>query len=213
MVKASMGVAPEGWPFIFIFAFTALLAAIVGWRWPAGVFWLLCLFSLYFFRDPERVVAEGADVAVSPADGTVIRVDLRKDPFSNEETQCVSIFMSVFNVHVNRVPVGCTVESIRYIPGKFVNASFDKASTDNERCAWLLRDAGGASWTMVQIAGLIARRIVCRAKPGDKLSRGERVGLIRFGSRVDLYLPKGYTPAVGKGAKVFAGESVIAHRG
>lgn len=213
MVKAGLGIAPEGWPFILIFAFTALLAAIAGWRWPAGIFWLLFLFSMYFFRDPERVIAEGPDIAVSPADGTVIKIELRPDPFSGEEVQCISIFMSVFNVHVNRAPSACTVESIRYIPGKFFNASFDKASTDNERCAWLLKDTEGTSWTMVQIAGLIARRIVCRARPGDSLYRGERLGIIRFGSRVDLYLPRGYVPAVDRGAKVFGGESIIARKG
>lgn len=213
MLRASMGIAPEGWPFVFIAAFTAVLTAILGWRWPAVVFWVLCLFIMYFFRDPERVIAEGPHIAVSPADGTVIKIAIRPDPFSGEEVQCISIFMSVFNVHVNRAPVACEVQSIRYVPGKFFNASWDKASTDNERCAWLLKGDDDALWTMVQIAGLIARRIVCRARPGDDLFRGERLGLIRFGSRVDLYLPRGYVPAVEEGAKVVGGESVIAHKG
>lgn len=212
MLKPTMGICPEGWPFIGIFGFSALAAAILGWRWPTLVLWMLCIFSVYFFRDPERVIAEGTGIAASPADGTVIRIELRRDPFSNEEVQCISIFMSLFNVHVNRAPVASKVESVRCIPGKFFNASLDKASSDNERCAWLLKDEDGRRWTMVQIAGLIARRIVCRAQRGDNLARGERVGLIRFGSRVDLYLPAGYVPAVEKGARVFGGETIIARK-
>lgn len=212
MLKPALGISLEGFPYIGIFAFTALLTAIFGWRWPTLVFWLLCLFSLYFFRDPERVIAEGPGIAVSPADGTIVKIQLRRDPFSNEEVQCVSIFMSIVNVHVNRAPVGCTVESIRYFPGTFFNASLDKASTDNERCALSIRDGDGKHWTIVQIAGLVARRIVCRVQPGDNLTRGQRFGLIRFGSRVDLYLPADYTPLVHIGDKVFGGETVIASK-
>ncbi len=213
MHKPSVGVCAEGWPFIGLFASTAFLGAILDWECTALIFWLLGCFSLYFFRDPERVIAQGKDIAASPADGTVISIELRRDPFSNEEVQCVSIFMSIFNVHVNRAPVQCSVEAIRCIPGKFFNASLDKASTDNERCAWLLKDQNGQNWTMTQIAGLVARRIVCRAEPGDTLKRGERLGLIRFGSRVDLYLPAGYVPSVEKGTKVFGGETIIARKG
>ena len=120
--------------------------------------------------------------------------------------------MNVFSVHVNRVPVACTVESIRYFPGKFFNASLDKASTDNERCAWQLRDNEGRQWSMVQIAGLVARRIVCRAEEGDNLARGQRYGMIRFGSRVDLYLPQGYVAATQLGEQVYAGQSIVARR-
>ena len=118
--------------------------------------------------------------------------------------------MNVFSVHVNRAPVAGTVEGIRYFPGAFVNAAFDKASTHNERCAYSMRDADGNPWTMVQIAGLIARRIVCRVDEGDALARGERYGMIRFGSRVDLYLPQGYVVATRIGEQVFAGQSVVA---
>ncbi len=118
--------------------------------------------------------------------------------------------MNILSVHVNRAPVDCVVEDIRYWPGKFVNAAFDKASTDNERCAYRLRGVDGRAWSMVQIAGLVARRIVCRAEPGDALARGQRYGMIRFGSRVDLYLPRGYVAAVRIGEQVFAGQSVIA---
>lgn len=212
MVRSSIGICSAGWPFIGILAFTALLTAILGWRWATLILWALCLFTVYFFRDPERVIAAGAGIAVSPADGTVIGLEYRRDPFSNEEVQCISIFMSVFNVHVNRSPVAGTVEAIRYIPGKFFNASLDKASNDNERCLWQLRTPEGESWTVVQIAGLIARRIVPYAQMGDSLGRGDRFGMIRFGSRVDLYLPKSYAPAVEKGATVFGGQSVIAEK-
>lgn len=212
MHKPSVGIAPEGAPFIGLTAFTAFLAALLDW-WPAALFfWLLCVFAVYFFRDPERVVAQGHDLAVSPADGTIVRIESRAAPFGGEPLQCISVFMNVFNVHVNRAPVSCTVKAIDYFEGKFFNASLDKASTDNERCAWLLAGDDSQDWQMVQIAGLIARRIVCRAQPGDRLQRGERLGLIRFGSRVDLYLPHGYVPAVGLGAKVTAGQTVIARR-
>lgn len=212
MLKPAVGIAAEGWPFIGIAAFTAVLTAILGWRWPTVILWLFCLFTIYFFRDPERVIAEGPDIAVSPADGAVVAIGLKRDPMTGEERQCISIFMSIFNVHVNRSPVEAEVESILYIPGKFLNASLDKASEDNERCAWLLCQPNGEKWTAVQIAGLIARRIVPRAQQNDKLARGERFGMIRFGSRVDLYLPASYAPAVEKGQKVLGGETIIARK-
>lgn len=212
MLKSAIEIAPEGWPFIGILAFTGLLAAILGWRWPTFLLWLLCLFTVYFFRDPVRVIAEGPDLAVSPADGSIINIELRRDPFTDEEVQCVSIFMSILNVHVNRAPVACKVNAIRYIPGKFFNASLDKASVDNERCLWQLVEESGENWTMVQIAGLIARRIVARAEQNDRLSRGEKMGMIRFGSRVDLYLARGYVPAVEVGDKVFGGQTIIARK-
>ena len=210
MRPANAGLAPEGLPFIGLAAFTALLAAILDWWIVALVCWLFMVFALYFFRDPERVIPQGAGLAVSPADGTVVRIGQSQEPFSGKQAQCVSIFMDLFSVHVNRAPVACEVMAIRYFPGKFISAHLDKASADNERCAWRLRAEADKSWTVVQIAGLIARRIVCRAEPGDRLSRGERFGMIRFGSRVDLFLPEDYTPAVQLGAKVIAGETTIA---
>lgn len=213
MLKPTPEICPEGWPFIGIAAFTATLCAMLGWVWPTLALWLLCVFTIYFFRDPVRVIAAGPDIAVSPADGTVVAIEPRRDPFTGEEAQCVCIFMSIFNVHVNRAPVACAVRDIRYIPGKFFNASLDKASTDNERCLWRLEDKQGLGWTMAQIAGLIAQRIVGRAQQGDQLARGEKMGMIRFGSRVDLYLPAGYLPAVSTGAKVFGGQSIIARKG
>lgn len=212
MRPASCGIAPEGWPFIGLTVFTSLLLSIAG-CWPGAILgWLVTLFCLYFFRDPERVIPQAQGLAVSPADGRVIRIEPRPDPFSGKERPCISIFMNLFSVHVNRAPVASTVAEVRYWPGKFFNASLDKASTDNERCGWRLADEDGRLWAMTQIAGLVARRIVCRAEPGDVLTRGERVGMIRFGSRVDLYLPEGYVPAVHVGDKVFAGESPIANR-
>lgn len=212
MRKPNIALCPEGATAIGICAFSTIVFAIMGWPVPALIFWILCLFSIHFFRDPERVVPNEPGVACSPADGKVIRIEKRKDPFGGTDKTCISIFMSVFNVHVNRAPVNCVVKAIRYHSGLFINASFDKASSDNERCAWLLEGSEKESWTMVQIAGLIARRIVARAQPGDQLAMGERLGMIRFGSRVDLYLPSDYSPAIELGAKVYGGETIIARK-
>lgn len=212
MHKPHTAICPEGAAAIGFTAFSALLCSILQWWAPAIVFWGLCWFSLHFFRDPQRVAPQAPGLAVSPADGTVIRIAQRPDPFSGEPVQCISIFMSVFNVHINRAPVACEVKSINYIPGKFFNASFDKASEHNERCAWLMEDEEGKNWTIVQIAGLIARRIVAWAEPEDELARGQRLGMIRFGSRVDLYLPVGYVPSVDMGAKVFGGQTIVARK-
>lgn len=212
MRPASVGITPEGWPVIGLCAFTALIFALVG-CWPVAVIFVaLTWFSCHFFRDPERVTPREAHIAVSPADGKVIRVDRRADPVTGEQRQCVCIFMNVFSVHVNRAPLAATVENIHYFPGAFFNAAWDKASTDNERCAYLLRDAEGLPWVMVQIAGLIARRIVCRVEEGDALARGQRYGMIRFGSRVDLYVPEGYSPSVAVGEQVFAGQTIVARK-
>lgn len=212
MRKASIGMAPEGLPFVFLLGLTTLTFAALR-CWPlALVFLVLTWFSGHFFRDPERFTPKEPDLAVSPADGKVIRVEPRPDPITGETRTCVSIFMNVINVHVNRSPVAGTVETIRYFPGAFVNAALDKASTDNERCAYLLRDEAGRPWVMVQIAGLVARRIVCRTEEGDTLARGERYGLIRFGSRVDLYLPPDYSATVTIGDVVTAGESILARK-
>lgn len=212
MLKPSVGVALEGLPYIIIAAFTTLIFAVIG-CWPVAVLGLgVTAFIGHFFRDPERVGPEDADAVASPADGKVIKVTRETDPVSGEERQVIAIFMNVFNVHVNRMPVSGKVELIRYIPGKFINASFDKASKDNERNVVVITGKGNQRFTMVQIAGLIARRIVCWAEPGDKLKRGERYGLIKFGSRVDLYMPDGYVPTVSVGQKVIAGETVLANK-
>ena len=212
MNKPGIGLAPEGAPIIGLLTVVSLCFAILDW-WPATLVALVGLwFSVHFFRDPERVVPQEAGLAVSPADGRIIRMEKRTDPMSGEERMCISIFMNIFSVHVNRAPVSGTVCGIRYLPGKFFNAAWDKASTDNEQCLWQMNDENHDSWTFVQIAGLIARRIVPHAESGDVLKRGQRFGMIRFGSRVDVYLPADYTPAVGIGENVFAGQTVLAKK-
>lgn len=204
----------EGWKFFGIFAaITALLAMI--WE-PLGVIGLVCtVWCYYFFRDPERVTPEIKDVVVSPADGIVQMITKVKAPeeldLGDEEYTRVSIFMSVFNVHVNRAPAEGTIIKAVYVPGKFVNATLDKASKDNERQLLAMKTASGKQIVFVQIAGLIARRILCFAKLGDKYKAGERFGLIRFGSRLDVYLPTGVEPQVCLGQTMVAGETVIAN--
>lgn len=210
MRKPASGITPEGYPAIGLSALAALTFAASGLGPPAVLFLLLTLFCCHFFRDPERVVPQGAGLAVSPADGKVIKIAAMPDPFTGMPRQCVCIFMNVFSVHVNRSPVAGTVKGIAYHEGKYLNASFDKASLDNERCAYSLEDADGGLWSMVQIAGLVARRIVCRVDQGESLERGARFGMIKFGSRLDLYLPEGWVPDVQIGQKVLAGQSVVA---
>ena len=210
MRKPSAGITPEGLPAILLCALTAEAFAFLGWGIPAVLFLLLTFFCCNFFRDPERVVPHEDNVAVSPADGKVIKIATMPDPFTGQPRQCICVFMNVFNVHVNRSPVDGRVTDIAYHPGKFINASFDKASTDNERCAYAVTDPEGRVFSMVQIAGLVARRIVCRVSVGDVLGRGERFGMIKFGSRVDLYLPEGFVPRVSVGQKVLAGQSILA---
>ena len=212
MKKESISIAKEGYPIIGLFALSALVFACFKCPCGAIIFLLLVWFSVFFFRDPERVVPSTEGVAVSPADGKIVRIQKREDPILGEEKTCISVFMNVFSVHVNRSPVAGTLQKIVYFPGKFLNASFDKASTENERCAYQVIDENGLSWEFVQISGLIARRIVCRADEGDILARGERFGMIRFGSRVDIYIPEQYESAVKIGEQVFAGQSVLAKK-
>lgn len=211
MRHGKAGVAPEGYPFIFLCAFSTLVFAVMGW-WPlALVFLALTWFAGHFFRDPERVVPTGEGLAVSPADGKIVKIQPMPDPFTGTTRVCISVFMNVFSVHVNRSPVAGTVKAITYHSGKFLNAAWDKASRENERCAYIVDGRDGA-FTMVQIAGLVARRIVCRVSEGETVERGERFGMIRFGSRVDVYLPDEYVPAVSVGQKVAAGQTVLAER-
>ncbi len=212
MKKPCVGVAKEGFCIIFLLAFTAFIFAIVSCEIMALLFLILFWFSVFFFRDPERVIPHAKDLVVSPADGKIIRISTAPHPFSGEDCKCISIFMNVFSVHVNRSPVAGKITDIKYIPGKFFNASLNKASTDNERCAYSLIDEDGNNFAFVQISGLIARRIVTHTEIGDELARGERFGLIKFGSRVDLYLPDNCIPTVHIGEKVFAGQSVIADK-
>ncbi len=212
MRKASPGITPEGLPSIGLCAFSAFIFALLGCWIMSIAFLVLTFFCCNFFRDPERVAPSDPDLAVSPADGKIVRIARAPDPFTGEMRQCISIFMNVFNVHVNRMPVEGEIKNIAYHKGLFLNASLDKSSQDNERCAYSIEDAAGNNWAMVQIAGLIARRIVCRVDIGDKLTRGQRFGMIKFGSRVDLYLPEGYQPAVTIGETVLAGHCALARK-
>jgi phosphatidylserine decarboxylase len=184
--------------------------ALLGW----GILTLISLgmafLVMHFFRDPERIVLHRQGQVLSPADGKVIAIDKARDPFIGEQRQRISIFMNVFNVHINRSPVTGSISQQHYWPGRFFNASLDKSSQDNERNGIQITDTHGDQWAVVQIAGLIARRILCWAEEGDCVRQGERIGLIKFGSRVDLYLPQGYEITVGLGQKVCAGMDVLA---
>lgn len=211
MKHPQTGICREGCPFLALVAFSALLFALLGLWLPALAFLLVLWLSSHFFRDPERVCPQEEHCALSPADGRIVRIEQADEPFTGERLTCISIFMNLFDVHVNRMPVDARIEDIRYYPGKFFNASLDKASRDNERCAYALK-ADDGDFVMVQIAGLIARRIVSYAEPGDRGKKGERIGMIKFGSRVDLYLPPNYVPRVVVGQKVFAGQSIVAAR-
>lgn len=212
MRDASWGFAKEGLLFIAPTGLCAVVFALLGWAAPALVALALCLFCLYFFRDPERHPPARPELVVAPADGVVCDIGAYPDPVTGESRQRLSIFMNLFNVHVNRMPLAATFTSIEHIHGAFINASLDKASEKNERMVIGLSDAEGAHWTMVQIAGLVARRIVCRAEVGEGLERAQRFGLIRFGSRVDLYLPDGYSLLLQKGDSTVAGETPVAAR-
>lgn len=212
MRKPYAAITPDGYHAIFLSGFSSLIFALIG-CWPvAFILLLLTGFACHFFRDPERVIPSRKDIAVSPADGKIIRIATVADPFSGESRQCISIFMNVFNVHVNRMPVDGTVKAIEYKAGRFLNASLNKASEDNERCLYSLADSDGETWTMVQVAGLVARRIVCRVDRGEEVKRGERYGMIKFGSRVDMYIPDSYMPSVMVGDVVMAGSTILAQK-
>jgi phosphatidylserine decarboxylase len=178
----------------------------IAWSWPL---WIIFIFVLQFFRDPQRIAALGRDLVLSPADGRIVVVEKANDPYAGREALKISVFMNVFNVHSNRSAVNGSVKEIQYFPGKFVNADLDKASTENERNAVVI-DANGQIVTLVQVAGLIARRILCYIHVGDRLKAGERYGFIRFGSRVDVYLPLTAEPLVSVGDKVFATNTALA---
>ncbi|MBL0144068.1 MAG: phosphatidylserine decarboxylase [Betaproteobacteria bacterium] len=203
-------IAREGWPYL-----GGAIAVAVMVTWFAGgwsvPFWLAAVFVLQFFRDPPREVPQGDGLVLSPADGRIVQVGNARDEYLKRDAVRISVFMNIFNVHSNRSPVDGTVEAVWYSPGLFVNADLDKASTENERNAVHLRTAGGLDVTSVQVAGLIARRILCYVGKGDRLACGQRYGFIRFGSRVDVYLPPGSTPKVAIGDKVSATTTVLAH--
>jgi len=212
MKQPRVPVAREGYPFIFAMGFAAMLAAILGFAFAAAFFLGLTFFCLFFFRDPERVVPVDDDVLVSPADGKVILIEKVFDErFVKEHVYKLSIFMNVFNVHVNRVPFPGRVVGIKYSPGNFYAANSERGALSNENCGIIVETASMRRYAMVQMAGVIARRIVCWAEKGDHLDRGQRFGLIRFGSRVDLYLPLNIQLEVSKGQKVKAGETVLGY--
>ncbi|MCC7090556.1 MAG: phosphatidylserine decarboxylase [Nitrosomonas sp.] len=203
-------IAREGWLHIII-AFSAAIAATVLMDWPWAIpFWIIAIFVLQFFRDPPREVPSDPKAILAPADGRIVAVEKIQDPFLDREAIKISVFMNVFNVHSNRSPVDGEVRDKWYFPGKFINADLPKASLGNERNALWIKADNGADVTCVQVAGLIAKRIICHVATGEHLNRGQRFGFIRFGSRVDVYLPLDTKVNVNIGDKVSATLTVLA---
>ncbi len=202
-------IAREGWPFLTLSLVVSVVVTVLAGWWSAPL-WVITLFVLQFFRDPGRTVPADGKAVLSPADGRIVVVAKTMDPYRNQEALKISVFMNVFNVHSNRSPVDGTVEKVEYHAGSFLNAALDKASLENERNAVLLKTPEGVQITFVQIAGLVARRILCHTRAGDVLARGQRYGFIRFGSRVDVYLPLDAQPLVSLGDKVSATETILA---
>ena len=202
--------AREGW----FYSLLAVSAAVVATALDAGLWsiplWVVAIFVLQFFRDPPRMGPADPDAIASPADGQVVFIGPEPDPISGEPAVKISVFMNVFNVHSNRSPVAGRVCRVAYTPGQFFNAALDKASAENERNAVVIEDARGRRLTAVQIAGLVARRILCYVEEGDSLRRGARYGFIRFGSRVDVYLPPGSQSLVAPGDKVSTHSTALA---
>lgn len=205
--RGKLPFAPEGWPFIIPAAVLMLTAFVAYWYVAAIILLILLVFMVNFFRDPERSVPAGSGLFVSPADGKVIRAE--------ESDGCIriDIFMNVFNVHVNRAPMAGRITHMQYFPGRFINASFDKASEENERNRFEVECEDGGKIAFTQIAGLLARRIVAYAEVGDQVEVGQRIGMIRFGSRVNCEIPSSYQLNVQVGEKVSAGSTVLARRG
>ncbi|KYP10800.1 MAG: phosphatidylserine decarboxylase [Limnobacter sp. CACIAM 66H1] len=203
-------IAREGWPFLAIVAILALALQSFGLTFLSVIAWILFIFVLQFFRDPPRYIPAQKNAVVSPADGRIVAVERVEDPYAQREALKISVFMNVFNVHSNRIPIGGQIKSVDYFPGLFVNADLDKASTQNERNAIVIHTESGATVTAVQVAGLIARRILCYVKPSENVEKGQRYGFIRFGSRVDVYLPTDSVPKVAIGDKVSASSTVLA---
>ena len=203
-------IAREGWPFLAIsFSASFLVHFFFGLAWALPL-WAITLFVLQFFRDPARDAPDDPRAVLSPADGRVVAVEKARDPYLERDALKISVFMNVFNVHSNRSPVDGTVKQRWYHAGSFLNAALDKASLENERNALWLQTRSGADVTCVQIAGLIARRILCYVGEGAGLERGQRYGFIRFGSRVDVYLPPDAEVTAALGDKVYATESILA---
>jgi phosphatidylserine decarboxylase len=209
--QTAFPIARPGYPLIFAAAFVTAVMALLELTLPALLGLVVTLFIAYFFRDPDRAIPNEAGCVVSPADGKVLKTEVISDtPYFKGPCLKVSIFMSVFNVHVNRIPFEGRITDIEYHPGKFIAANRDKSSLDNERNALFLEAANGAAMTVVQIAGLVARRIICSVDVGQEVKRGQRFGMICFGSRLDVYLPPETTPAVTVGQVVSAGSTVLA---
>jgi len=202
-------IAREGWPYLAGSVLVALAVSL--WSGLASIpFWIIALFVLQFFRDPPRTAPDGELNVLSPADGRIVAVEEAPDPYAKRQALKISVFMNVFNVHSNRAPVDGVIQSMEYFPGKFFNAALDKASLENERNAMVVHTSHGHVVTAVQVAGLVAKRILWYVKPGDSLYAGQRYGFIRFGSRVDVYLPTDARPRVAIGDKVSATSTVLA---
>lgn len=203
-------IAREGWVFIAIAFLTAIgVTVFAGWLWAIPL-WIIAFFVLQFFRDPPRDIPENKNAILAPADGRIVAIEKTEDPYLKRDAIKISVFMNVFNVHSNRSPVDGKVEDKWYFPGKFINADLPKASLENERNALWIKSDNGADITCVQVAGLIAKRIVCHITANEHLRRGQRFGFIRFGSRVDVYLPLNIKINVNIGDKVSATETVLA---
>lgn len=203
-------IAREGWPFVAGSLVLAVVATALDLSLTAGVLWIAVIFVVQFFRDPARVPPLGENLITSPADGRIVVVGKAVDPITGNDSLKISVFMNVFNVHSNRAPIAGKVTQVQYFPGAFFNAAVDKASEQNERNAMVMVDEKGRQLTCIQIAGLVARRILCYVQPGDALARGARYGFIRFGSRVDVYLPPSAQALVSVGDKVSAHSTALA---
>ena len=214
MRNTNSPIATEGYPFIAGAAVIAVALAVLGSKMPAFLFLAvlfaaLTLFIVFFFRNPERAIPAAENTVIAPADGVVIYLGPSREEHLGEEMTKISIFMSVFNVHVNRVPITGKVLDTFYIKGKFLDVRDERATFENEQAGLVIETANGMKMVVVQVAGLIARRIVCYATKGDQLVRGRRYGLIRFGSRLDVYLPRETAVRVKMGEKTVAGETIL----
>lgn len=210
--QTAFPVAKAGYPFILASAFISAVFALLGLTVLTLTGLAVTVFICYFFRDPDRVAPNKNGAVVSPADGRIVEACIKENnPYFEGRCLKISIFMSVFNVHVNRIPHEGKVEKINYYPGKFISANFNKASTDNERNAVFIKTDQGKKYCVVQIAGLIARRIICYVHDGDKMARGQRFGIICFGSRLDVYLPDDTKLSVCIGDRVKAGTSILGY--
>jgi phosphatidylserine decarboxylase len=206
-------VAKEGLPFIGLAILGSITFSLLNWYIPALVFFVIATFITFFFRDPERIIPLDSDLILSPADGRVIEiVEDNKDSLHEKEVKRISIFMNIFNVHVNRAPITGDIQRISYKAGSFWPAQGRKALLENERNAILIHSDDGMELTVVQVAGIIARRIICWVEIGDRIKMGERFGLICFGSRLDVYIPKNIPVLIKKGDRTRAGQTVIARK-